>query len=72
VKTARSSLLDESVKKAAGGRLQFLYNDIRNVLENTETTAEYQRIEHPDTMENYDWEYARKRIKEIIKEYGKE
>jgi hypothetical protein len=69
VKMALSSLVDESVKAAAGDRLQHLYGDIRNAIERTEDPGS-QRIEYPDTVENYDWEYTRGRIAELIEKYG--
>jgi hypothetical protein len=70
VKMALSSLVDENVKAAAGNRLQHLYNDIRNVIERTEDVSS-QRIEHPDTVEKYDWGYVRRRLAELVEEYGK-
>ena len=72
VKTALPSLMDEGIKMAIGKRLQFLYNDIRNVIEHTEDIVNSKRIEHPDTVENYDWEYVRKRMAVLIEKYGSE
>lgn len=68
VKMALSSLVDDSVKAAAGDRVQHLYSDLRNVIERTEN-ASSQRIEHPDMVENYDWGYVRRRIAELIEKY---
>jgi hypothetical protein len=69
VKAALSSLVDASVKAAAGDRLQSLYGDIRNVIERTEDASSH-RIAHPDTVESYDWGYVRRRIAELIEKYG--
>jgi hypothetical protein len=69
VKMALSSLVDETTKTKAGDRLQALYGEIRNVIERTEDAGS-QRIEYSDAVENYDWEYTRRRIAELIEKYG--
>jgi len=70
VKTAVPSLIDQSIKKSVGKNLQHLSNDIQDVIERAENNAS-PRVEHPDTVENYDWEYVRGRIVQLIKEYQK-
>lgn len=68
VKAALSSLVDERVKATMGDRLQSLYGKIRDVIERTEDVTSM-RIEHPDTVEDYDWGYVRRRIAELIETY---
>jgi hypothetical protein len=68
VKTALSGLVDEKTKKLAGGNLRNLYIEMTDVLENAEDD-DSARIQHPDTMASYDWEYARRRTNELIAKY---
>jgi hypothetical protein len=66
VKVALPALIDRRTKEAAGARLQFLYQDIQKIVERIDEHDETERIEHPDTVENYDWEHVRKSMAESI------
>jgi len=67
VKIAVPSLIDEAAQQAVGDRLQKLYGEMTQIIE--QGSGESGRVEHPDTVENYDWGYVRERLSRLIVSY---
>lgn len=75
VRVAIPSLIDKEVQTAVGDRLSTLHSELRNIISyqdraNDMSPAESRALfQHPDTVENYDWDDVRRRIAELIQKY---
>jgi hypothetical protein len=70
VKMALSTIVDDSTKASLGSKLGSAYTEMISIIERTQD-KESRRVEHPDTMANYDWSYTRRGIRDLIEKYTK-
>jgi hypothetical protein len=69
LKIAVPSLIEEKVRILAGNKLNDLQNEILMLLMYPKGT-EFSATLYPDTLEEYDWEAVRQKLKEIKNKYG--
>jgi hypothetical protein len=75
VTTAVPSLIDKEIQQSVGDRLSDLHSELRDIIicrnpfEDQSVALSRALFLHPDTVEDYDWDYVRQRIKELLQKY---
>jgi hypothetical protein len=69
VKIALPTLVDDSIKKLAGDRLRLLEREIFLTITHPKGVAS-ETILHPDVVDDYDWNFVKNRINQLVREFS--